>query len=119
MKMVAVDSDDLWFAYNLIAPGDSVMAVTVRYATPNSNSVLSFIADLILISIFCKCNRKVLREAAHGGRDAERVKLKLEIKVEEVISHFINNLISILFYSDLFYLSLSLSLSLSFTGCGL
>lgn len=29
-------------------------------------------------------NRKVLREAASGGRDAERVKLKLEIKVEEV-----------------------------------
>lgn len=28
------------------------------------------------------CNRKVLREAASGGRDAERVKLKLEIKVE-------------------------------------
>lgn len=26
--------------------------------------------------------RKVLREAASGGRDAERVKLKLEIKVE-------------------------------------
>ncbi|XP_044499537.1 protein PELOTA 1-like [Mangifera indica] len=29
VKMVPVDSDDLWFAYNLIAPGDSVMAVTV------------------------------------------------------------------------------------------
>ncbi|XP_044499534.1 protein PELOTA 1 [Mangifera indica] len=55
VKMVPVDSDDLWFAYNLIAPGDSVMAVTVR---------------------------KVLREVASGGRDAERVKLKLEIKVE-------------------------------------
>ncbi|KAJ0013672.1 protein PELOTA 1 [Pistacia vera] len=55
VKMVPVDSDDLWFVYNLIAPGDSVMAVTVR---------------------------KVLREAASGGRDAERVKLKLEIKVE-------------------------------------
>ncbi|KAF5732142.1 putative pelota [Tripterygium wilfordii] len=57
VKMVAVDSDDLWFAYNLIAPGDTLMAVTVR---------------------------KVLREAASGGRDAERVKLKLEIKVEAV-----------------------------------
>lgn len=31
--MVPVDSDDLWYAYNLIAPGDSVMAVTVRYST--------------------------------------------------------------------------------------
>uniref|UniRef100_A0A803PYX7 Protein pelota homolog n=1 Tax=Cannabis sativa TaxID=3483 RepID=A0A803PYX7_CANSA len=58
--MVAVDSDDLWYAYNLIAPGDSVMAVTVR---------------------------KVLREAASGGRDAERVKLKLEVKVEEVADY--------------------------------
>ncbi|KAL5836820.1 hypothetical protein ACOSQ3_013989 [Xanthoceras sorbifolium] len=57
VKMVPVDSDDLWFAYNLIAPGDSVMAVTVR---------------------------KVLREVASGGRDAERMKLKLEIKVEAV-----------------------------------
>ncbi|KAF8038370.1 hypothetical protein BT93_B1029 [Corymbia citriodora subsp. variegata] len=57
VKMVPVDSDDLWFAYNLIAPGDSVMAATVR---------------------------KVLREAASGGRDAERVRLKLEITVEAV-----------------------------------
>ncbi|KAH7571380.1 hypothetical protein ACOSP7_013868 [Xanthoceras sorbifolium] len=57
VKMVPVDSDDLWFVYNLIAPGDSVMAVTVR---------------------------KVLREVASGGRDAERMKLKLEIKVEAV-----------------------------------
>lgn len=57
--MVPVDSDDLWYVYNLIAPGDSIMAVTIR---------------------------KVLREAANGGRDAERVKLKLEIIVEDVCS---------------------------------
>ncbi|KAG9447440.1 hypothetical protein H6P81_013568 [Aristolochia fimbriata] len=56
VKMVPEESDDLWHAYNLIAPGDSVMAVTVR---------------------------KVLRETS-AGRDAERVKLKLEIKVESV-----------------------------------
>ncbi|PQQ14843.1 protein PELOTA 1 isoform X1 [Prunus yedoensis var. nudiflora] len=60
VKMIPVDSDDLWYAYNLIAPGDVVMAVTVR---------------------------KVLRESASGGRDAERVKLKLEIKVEEVADY--------------------------------
>ncbi|ONI05149.1 hypothetical protein PRUPE_6G358700 [Prunus persica] len=60
VKMIPVDSDDLWYAYNLIAPGDIVMAVTVR---------------------------KVLRESASGGRDAERVKLKLEIKVEEVADY--------------------------------
>ncbi|KDP23304.1 hypothetical protein JCGZ_23137 [Jatropha curcas] len=57
VKMTPTDADDLWFAYNLIAPGDNIMAVTVR---------------------------KVLREAASGGRDAERVKLKLEIKVEAI-----------------------------------
>jgi protein pelota len=55
--MVPEEADDLWLGYNLIVEGDSVLAVTVR---------------------------KVLREAASGGRDAERVKLKLEIKVEAV-----------------------------------
>ncbi|PSS05041.1 Protein PELOTA like [Actinidia chinensis var. chinensis] len=29
VKMVAVESEDLWLAYNLIAEGDSVLAVTV------------------------------------------------------------------------------------------
>ncbi|KVI04461.1 eRF1 domain 1/Pelota-like protein [Cynara cardunculus var. scolymus] len=57
VKMIPDESDDLWVAYNLIAPGDTIMAVTVR---------------------------KVLREAASGSREAERVKLKLEIKVENV-----------------------------------
>lgn len=57
VKMIPVEADDLWIAYNLIVEGDTVLAVTVR---------------------------KVLREAASGGRDAERVKLKLEIKVEAV-----------------------------------
>ncbi|KAL8133256.1 protein PELOTA 1 isoform X1 [Apium graveolens] len=57
VKMVPEEADDLWLAYNLIAKGDSVLASTVR---------------------------KVLREAASGGRDAERVKLKLEIRVETI-----------------------------------
>ncbi|KAF2307376.1 hypothetical protein GH714_026707 [Hevea brasiliensis] len=52
--IIPADSDDLWLIYNLISPGDMVMAVTVR---------------------------KVLRELASGGRDAERVKLRSEIKV--------------------------------------
>ncbi|KAH1105706.1 hypothetical protein J1N35_009474 [Gossypium stocksii] len=56
VKMIPVDSEDLWFAYNLIATGDWVMARTVR---------------------------KVLRETS-SGRDAERVALKLEIKVEAI-----------------------------------
>ncbi|ONM12695.1 Protein PELOTA 1 [Zea mays] len=57
VKLVPEEEDDLWHAYNLIAIGDSLQAVTVR---------------------------KVLREVASGGRDAERVKLKLEIVVESV-----------------------------------
>lgn len=56
-KIVPEEEDDMWHAYNLIGVGDSVQASTVR---------------------------KVLREVASGGRDAERVKLKLEIKVEAV-----------------------------------
>ncbi|XP_020571770.1 protein PELOTA 1 isoform X2 [Phalaenopsis equestris] len=47
----------MWHAYNLISAGDLVQAVTVR---------------------------KVVRELASGGRDSERVKLKLEINVESV-----------------------------------
>ncbi|KAH9613333.1 hypothetical protein KSS87_014741 [Heliosperma pusillum] len=57
VKMIPEEADDLWAAYNLISEDDYVLAVTVR---------------------------KVLREVASGGRDAERVKLKLEIKVEAV-----------------------------------
>ncbi|XP_056851554.1 protein PELOTA 1 isoform X1 [Raphanus sativus] len=57
VKMVAEDSDDLWYAYNLISTADSVMAVTFR---------------------------KVQREVPGGGRDSERVRLKLEVQVEEV-----------------------------------
>lgn len=57
VKIIPEEPDDLWHAYNLVSQGDSVLAVTVR---------------------------KVMREKASGGRDAERVKLKLEIKVEAV-----------------------------------
>nr|XP_010927615.1 protein PELOTA 1 isoform X4 [Elaeis guineensis] len=57
VKVIPEEDDDMWHAYNLICVGDSVLAVTIR---------------------------KVLREKASGGRDAERVKLKLEIKVESV-----------------------------------
>ncbi|GAB2222678.1 hypothetical protein Drorol1_Dr00016800, partial [Drosera rotundifolia] len=56
-QMVPEEADDLCMAYSLIAVGDSVLAVTIR---------------------------KVLREEASGGRDAERVKLKLGIQVEAV-----------------------------------
>ncbi|KAE8668517.1 Protein PELOTA 2 [Hibiscus syriacus] len=54
VKLVPVDSDDLWLVYNLIATGDRVMAVTFR---------------------------KVLR-AKSGGKNSERVAMKLEIEVE-------------------------------------
>ncbi|KAF8111791.1 hypothetical protein N665_0072s0005 [Sinapis alba] len=52
VKLMAEDSDDLWFTYNLIAPGDSVMAFT---------------------------SRKVLKEKGNSKRvDSERVASKLE-----------------------------------------
>ncbi|WOL17941.1 protein PELOTA 1 isoform X3 [Canna indica] len=57
VKVIPEEDDDMWHVYNLISVGDSVQAVTVR---------------------------KVIRDLAHGGRDTERVKLKLEIKVENV-----------------------------------
>ncbi|XP_074573003.1 protein PELOTA 1 [Curcuma longa] len=57
VKIVPEEDDDMWHVYNLICIGDSVQAVTVR---------------------------KVVRDLASGGRDTERVKLKLEIKVENV-----------------------------------
>lgn len=57
IKIVPEEDDDMWHAYNLISEGDLVQAVTVR---------------------------KVLKELASGGRESERVKLKLEIKVESV-----------------------------------
>ncbi|CAA7027995.1 unnamed protein product [Microthlaspi erraticum] len=57
VKMVPEESNDLWYAYNLIAPGDSVMALTVR---------------------------KIQREVNGIVRDSERIGLKLEVQVEEV-----------------------------------
>jgi protein pelota len=57
VKITPDESDDLWLAYNLIVPGDTVMADT---------------------------RRKVQREAALGSRKAERRNLKLEINVESV-----------------------------------
>ncbi|KAH9726794.1 protein PELOTA 1 [Citrus sinensis] len=52
VKMIPVDSDDLWFAYNLVAGKDPFLAITLR---------------------------KVVRQTKSGGKDAEWVKLKSEI----------------------------------------
>lgn len=51
--MVPVDSDDLWYAYNLVAPGDSVLAVTVRYIFRNPCSQ-SFLKKLIVFFVDCQ-----------------------------------------------------------------
>lgn len=40
--MVPEEADDLWIAYNLIAEGDTVLAVTVRYCS--SSTFLMFIS---------------------------------------------------------------------------
>ncbi|PWA62795.1 hypothetical protein CTI12_AA358990 [Artemisia annua] len=34
-SIIPDESDDLWLAYNLIVPGDTVMAVTIRYTVRN------------------------------------------------------------------------------------
>ncbi|BBM98230.1 protein pelota [Marchantia polymorpha subsp. ruderalis] len=57
VKLVPEEPEDLWHVYNLIAPNDHISAVTVR---------------------------KVNRETSSGGNEAERVRLKLEVKVETV-----------------------------------
>ncbi|CAN7014740.1 unnamed protein product, partial [Brassica rapa subsp. trilocularis] len=83
VKMVAEDSDDLWYAYNLIAVGDSVMAVTFRY-TLKGFMFVWLILVTISLKVFFRVIRKVQREVPGGGRDSERVRLKLEVQVEEV-----------------------------------
>ncbi|KMZ60366.1 putative Pelota [Zostera marina] len=57
IKVIPEKDDDMWHAYNLIAVGDKVLTTTVR---------------------------KVVREKSSGVRDSERVKMKLEVKAEEV-----------------------------------
>jgi protein pelota len=55
VKLVPEEAEDMWHVYNLVATGDRVEAVTVR---------------------------KVMRQTASGGGEAERVRLKLEVEVE-------------------------------------
>ncbi|CAL9775694.1 unnamed protein product [Musa acuminata subsp. burmannicoides] len=55
VNLVPEEDDDMWHAYNLISAGDTVKAATVR---------------------------KVIREMGSGERKSDRVRLKLEIKVE-------------------------------------
>ncbi|CAK9866463.1 unnamed protein product [Sphagnum jensenii] len=57
VKLVPEEPEDMWHVYNLVATGDRVEAVTVR---------------------------KVMRQTASGGGEAERVRLKLEVEVETV-----------------------------------
>lgn len=57
VKLVPEEAEDMWHVYNLVAKGDRVSGVTVR---------------------------KVMRETASGGGEAERVRLKLEVEVETV-----------------------------------
>ncbi|PSS19530.1 Protein PELOTA like [Actinidia chinensis var. chinensis] len=62
VKMLPEEAEDLWLAYNLIAKGDTVLALTYR-----------------------KVIREADGESASRGRSySERVKLTLEIKTESV-----------------------------------
>ncbi|KAL0382722.1 UNVERIFIED_CONTAM: protein PELOTA 1 [Sesamum calycinum] len=69
VKMVPEEADDLWVAYKFAAHTWLSLSVTLNLDSAH----WSFFSLM-----------KVLREAASGGRDAERVKLKLEIKVETI-----------------------------------
>lgn len=40
------------------------------------------VVRLFFEALFTICHRKVIRDNATGGRDSERMKLKLEIRVE-------------------------------------
>ncbi|KAI3834360.1 hypothetical protein MKX03_030167 [Papaver bracteatum] len=57
VKMIPQESGDLWVAYNLVCKGDTVRANTVRKVTRNDSS---------------------------GGRESERMKLMLSVKVDDV-----------------------------------
>jgi stalled ribosome rescue protein Dom34 len=54
--MTPIDADDLWFVYNLIAHGDYVMAVTVRYSFYKKLSSFKFSFKSFLISYKVKHN---------------------------------------------------------------
>lgn len=112
--MVAEDSDDLWYAYNLIAVGDSVMAVTFRY-TLKGFMFVWLILVTISLKVFFRVIRKVQREVPGGGRDSERVRLKLEVQVEVcffmglVCCTFVHTMTIIVLYCFCIHMGLSLA----------
>uniref|UniRef100_A0A0D9WAN7 Protein pelota homolog n=1 Tax=Leersia perrieri TaxID=77586 RepID=A0A0D9WAN7_9ORYZ len=95
VKLLPEEEDDLWHCYNLIVPGDTVEAYTVRYYPVVdviysfwfSNCDLLISSSCALLVVLPKLEEelgKVLRDVASGARESERVKLKLAIVVESV-----------------------------------
>ncbi|VYS60780.1 unnamed protein product [Arabidopsis thaliana] len=74
VKMIAEDSDDLWYTYNLIGPEDSVMAITFRKVGGEGRDSTPSLSRI---------ESKDLGKKRSFTR-TERVKLKLEVQVEEV-----------------------------------
>ncbi|CAD5326174.1 unnamed protein product [Arabidopsis thaliana] len=74
VKMMAEDSDDLWYTYNLIGPEDSVMAITFRKVGGEGRDSTPSLSRI---------ESKDLGKKRSFTR-TERVKLKLEVQVEEV-----------------------------------
>ncbi|KAF8077256.1 hypothetical protein N665_1053s0012 [Sinapis alba] len=110
VKLMAEDSDDLWFTYNLIAPGDSVMAFTSRKVLKekgnskrvDSERVASKLEDSDSDSDQRVDSKRVASKKRGGSKKrgnpkclddedddskplvSERITLKLEVKIEEV-----------------------------------
>ncbi|CAH8316066.1 unnamed protein product [Eruca vesicaria subsp. sativa] len=95
VKLMAEDSDDLWFIYNLIGPGDSVMAITSRKVLKgrrNSKRLDSKRedSDQRVDSILVGAKKRVEPISLDDELDdtkpveSERLTLKLEVQVEEV-----------------------------------
>ncbi|KAF8077257.1 hypothetical protein N665_1053s0013 [Sinapis alba] len=110
VKLMAEDSDDLWFTYNLIAPGDSVMAFTSRKVLKergnskrvDSERAASKLEDSDSDSDQRVDSKRVASKKRGGSKKrgnpkclddedddskplvSERITLKLEVKIEEV-----------------------------------
>ncbi|KAG2314988.1 hypothetical protein Bca52824_018110 [Brassica carinata] len=104
VKLMAEDSDDLWFTYNLISPGDSVMAITSRKVLKerrNSKRVetLQLVRET---AVNCRPRASYVDSKRVGSKKrrepkrldaelddskplvSERLTVKLEVQVEEV-----------------------------------
>lgn len=76
VKLRATESEDMWHAYNIIAVGDLVKAVTIRKVCCRqlAGKVLHIVGDSL----------QVQNETATGSSSSSRVRTTLTIKVETI-----------------------------------